>query len=128
MYPEIFHYTKEHEWVLVEGEDGTVGITFHAQKELGDIVYVDLPKVGAKAEKGVAFGSVESVKAVSEIFSPVSGDVVAVNEVLADAPEKLNEDPHGNAWLVRIKLSDPGETSGLMTAAEYQSYVGGSED
>jgi glycine cleavage system H protein len=83
--------------------------------------------VGAKAEKGVAFGSVESVKAVSEIFSPVSGDVVAINEELANAPEKLNEDPHGNAWLVRIKLSDPGETSGLMTAAEYQSYAGGSE-
>ncbi len=127
MYPDNFRYTKEHEWVQVEGDNGTVGITFHAQKELGDIVYVDLPKIGARAEKGVALGSVESVKAVSEIYSPVSGDVVAVNEALANAPEKLNEDPHGDAWLVRIRLSNPGETNDLMSAAEYQSYVGGSE-
>ncbi|HSW48766.1 MAG TPA: glycine cleavage system protein GcvH [Bryobacteraceae bacterium] len=124
MYPDNFRYTKEHEWVRVEGDQGTVGITFHAQKELGDIVYVDLPKVGAAVAKGAAMGSVESVKAVSEIFSPVSGEVAAVNEELANAPEKLNEDPHGAAWLVRIKLSSPDDTKDLMSAAEYQGYVG----
>jgi glycine cleavage system H protein len=124
MYPDNFRYTTEHEWVLAEGDSGTVGITFHAQHELGDIVYVDLPKVGAKAEKGVAFGSVESVKAVSEIFAPVSGKIVAVNELLADAPEKLNEDPHGAAWLVKIKLSKPEELAELMTAAGYQEHIG----
>ncbi len=124
MYPDNFRYTKEHEWVLVEGDNGTVGVTFHAQHELGDIVYVDLPKVGAKTEKGVAFGSVESVKAVSEVFAPVSGEVVAVNEDLANAPEKLNEDPHGAGWLVKLKLANPGETKDLMTATDYQSYVG----
>jgi len=124
MYPDNFRYTTEHEWVLAEGDSGTVGITFHAQHELGDIVYVDLPKIGAKAEKGVSFGSVESVKAVSEIFAPVSGKIVAVNELLTDAPEKLNEDPHGAAWLVKIKLSKPEELAELMTAAEYQEHIG----
>jgi glycine cleavage system H protein len=124
MYPDNFRYTKEHEWVLVEGDTGTIGITDHAQEELGDIVYVDLPKIGAQAEKGVPLGSVESVKAVSEVFSPVSGEVTAVNELLANAPEKLNEDPHGAAWLVKIKLSNPDETKDLMTAAEYQSHIG----
>ncbi len=124
MYPDNFRYTKDHEWVLVEGDKGTVGITDHAQKELGDIVYVDLPKVGSQAEKGVPIGSVESVKAVSEVFSPVSGEVIEINEVLANAPEKLNEDPHGEAWLARIKLSNPDDTKDLMTSAEYQSYIG----
>ena len=124
MYPDNFRYTTEHEWVLAEGDSGTVGITFHAQHELGDIVYVDLPKIGTRSEKGVAFGSVESVKAVSEIFAPVSGKVVAVNELLADAPEKLNEDPHEAAWLVKIKLSKPEELGELMTAAEYQEHIG----
>jgi glycine cleavage system H protein len=124
MYPEAFRYTKEHEWVLVEGDMGTVGLTFHAQKELGDIVYVDPPKVGTTAERGKAVGSVESVKAVSDIFSPVSGEVVAVNELLTASPEKLNEDPHGAAWLFKIKLSAPAEAQELLTAADYQAYVG----
>ena len=123
MYPDNFRYTKEHEWVLVEGDTGTVGITDHAQKELGDIVYVDLPKIGFIAEQGKTVGSVESVKAVSDLFSPVSGEIVAVNELLATTPEKLNEDPHGAAWLFKIKLSSPGEVGGLLTAADYQSYV-----
>jgi len=123
MYPENFRYTKEHEWVLVEGDTGTVGITHHAQEQLGDIVYVDLPKVGAKLEKGAAMGSVESVKAVSEIFSPVSGEVIAVNETLSDAPEKLNQDPHGEGWLVKVKLADPQEAATLMDAAQYQALV-----
>lgn len=123
-YPKEFRYTKEHEWVRVEGEIGTVGITDHAQKELGDIVYVDLPKIGSAVEQGKSLGSVESVKAVSDIFSPVSGEVVEINESLADAPEKLNQDPHGSAWLVKIKLSDAGQVSGLMSAADYESYAG----
>jgi glycine cleavage system H protein len=101
-----------------------IGITDHAQKELGDIVYVDLPKVGAAAEKGKTIGSVESVKAVSDIYAPVSGEVTEVNEALATAPEKLNEDPHGEAWLVKIKLSDPEEIKQLLNAADYQTYVG----
>ena len=124
-YPETYRYTKEHEWVLLEGDTASVGITFHAQKELGDIVYVDLPKPGTKVEVGKSFGSVESVKAVSDIYSPVTGEVVEANGTLADAPEKLNEDPHGAAWLVKIKLADPSELNGLLSAADYQSYIGG---
>jgi glycine cleavage system H protein len=124
MYPDDYRYTKEHEWVLVEGDTATVGITFHAQKELGDIVYVDLPKAGARVEKGKPLGTVESVKAVSEVFSPVSGEVVSINEMLANAPEKLNEDPHGAAWLVKIDLSNPDEVKDLLTAAQYQGFVG----
>ncbi|MGC8759589.1 MAG: glycine cleavage system protein GcvH [Bryobacteraceae bacterium] len=123
-YPENFRYTKEHEWIQVEGGIGTVGITDHAQKELGDIVYVDLPKPGTAVEAGKPLGSVESVKAVSDIYSPVSGEVVEVNELLATAPEKLNEDPHGAAWLVKIRLSNPAELDSLMSAAEYQAYLG----
>jgi glycine cleavage system H protein len=123
-YPENFHYTKEHEWVRVDGETATVGITDHAQEELGDIVYVDLPKVGATLEKGKTFGSVESVKAVSDVYSPVSGEVVEINEALATAPEKLNADPHGEAWLVKIKLTAPDEIKQLLSAADYQKYIG----
>lgn len=124
MYPETFRYTKEHEWVLVEGDTGTVGITDHAQKELGDIVYVDLPKLGITLAKGATFGSVESVKAVSDIYAPISGEVLETNSLLAAAPEKLNEDPHGAAWLVKIKLANPAEIEQLMTVTEYQSYIG----
>jgi glycine cleavage system H protein len=124
MYPDNLRYTKEHEWVLVEGDVGTIGITDHAQKELGDIVYVDLPKPGSTAEQGKAIGSVESVKAVSDIYAPVSGEVVAVNELLTTSPEKLNEDPHGAAWLFKVKLSAPDEVKQLLSKADYQSYVG----
>jgi glycine cleavage system H protein len=123
-YPENYRYTKEHEWVLAEGDTGTIGISFHAQKELGDIVYVDLPKVGAMAEKGKTIGSVESVKAVSDIFAPVSGEVIAVNELLTTSPEKLNEDPHGAAWLFKVRLSAPDEVKELMSAADYAGYAG----
>jgi glycine cleavage system H protein len=101
-----------------------VGITDHAQQELGDIVYVDLPKVGSRIDAGKSLGSVESVKAVSDIYSPVSGEITEINESLADAPEKLNSDPHGDAWLVKIRLSNPGEIQNLMSAADYQTYVG----
>jgi len=124
MYPDNFRYTKEHEWVLAEGDTGTVGITGHAQEELGDIVYVDLPKVGTRVEAGKTLGTVESVKAVSDIYSPVSGEVTEINESLADAPEKLNADPHGAAWLVKIRLSAPAEVQNLMSSADYQSYIG----
>ncbi len=123
-YPESYKYTKEHEWVHAEGGQGTVGITYHAQHELGDIVFVDLPKVGAKISKGETLGSVESVKAVSDIYSPVSGEISAVNDLLAKDPEKLNEDPHGDAWLVKLTLASPDELNALMSAADYQSYVG----
>ncbi|HKW99640.1 MAG TPA: glycine cleavage system protein GcvH [Bryobacteraceae bacterium] len=123
-YPQDFRYTKEHEWIRAEGDVGTIGITDHAQKELGDIVYVDLPKVGARVEQGKSLGSVESVKAVSDIYSPVSGEVIEFNETLAQAPEKLNQDPHGAAWLVKIRLSAPDELKSLLSADEYQAYVG----
>lgn len=123
-YPDQFHYTKEHEWVRVDGDTGTVGITWHAQNELGDIVYVDLPKIGSQVTKGGNLGSVESVKAVSDIYSPVSGEVSEVNEALTTAPEKLNNDPHGDAWLVKIKLTAPDEIKSLLSAADYQTYIG----
>lgn len=123
-YPENFHYTKEHEWVSVEGDTGTVGITDHAQSELGDIVYVDLPKVGSTVEAGKTFGSVESVKAVSDIYSPLTGEIVAINDTLTTAPETLNSDPHAAGWLVKIKLSAPDEVKGLLSAADYQAYIG----
>jgi glycine cleavage system H protein len=123
-YPENFHYTKEHEWVSVEGDVGTIGITDHAQHELGDIVYVDLPKPGTVVAQGKTLGSVESVKAVSDIYSPVTGEVVEINQALAEAPEKLNADPHGDAWLVRIRLSTPDEIKHLLSAADYRSYIG----
>src|SRR5260370_16348258 len=122
-YPEEYRYTKEHEWVKPEGSVGVVGITDHAQSELGDIVYVDLPKIGAQIEKGKSLGSVESVKAVSDIYSPVSAEVIEVNELLTTAPEKLNEDPHGAAWLVKVRLSAPDELKQLMSASEYQDYI-----
>ncbi len=124
MYPADFRYTKEHEWVRAEGEIGTVGITFHAQKELGDIVYVDLPKLGTQVAQGKTLGSVESVKAVSDIYSPVTGEVIEVNQALAEAPEKLNQDPHGEAWLVKIRMTAPEEVSQLLSAADYETYIG----
>jgi len=123
-YPENFRYTKEHEWVSLEGGTATIGITFHAQSELGDIVYVDLPKVGATLETGKSFGSVESVKAVSDIYAPIAGEVTEINETLATAPEKLNEDPHGAAWLIKVKVESPADFNNLLSAADYQTYVG----
>jgi glycine cleavage system H protein len=123
-YPENFRYTKEHEWVKAEGDTAYVGITDHAQHELGDIVFVDLPKAGTKLSKGETLGSVESVKAVSDIYAPVSGEVLEANAALTQTPEKLNEDPHGEAWLVKVKLSSAGEINDLMSAGDYQTYVG----
>jgi glycine cleavage system H protein len=123
-YPDNFRYTKEHEWVRLEGDTATFGITFHAQSELGDIVYVELPKPGTMLEAGKSFGSVESVKAVSDIYTPVSGEVIEANETLVTAPEKLNEDPHGAAWLIKVKVNDPADFNKLLSPADYQAYVG----
>jgi glycine cleavage system H protein len=123
MYPSEYRYTKEHEWIDVKDDIGTVGITDYAQHELGDVVYVEMPKAGTKLEAGQPFGTVESVKAVSEIYAPVSGEVTEVNGALGDNPELLNQDPQGKAWLVRLKLSKPAEVSGLMDAAAYQAYI-----
>ena len=124
MYPSDYRYTKEHEWVHVQGDTATVGITSYAQHELGDVVFVELPKVAAKVEAGKSFGTVESVKAVSDIYAPVSGEVTGINSSLADAPERINEDPHGQAWLIKVKLSNPAEVAGLMDAAAYQAFLG----
>jgi glycine cleavage system H protein len=123
MYPAGYRYTKEHEWVSVEGAVGTIGITDYAQAELGDVVFVELPKVGTQLKAGQSLGTVESVKAVSEIFSPVSGEVTETNPALAGSPEKINQDPHAAAWLVKIRLSDPKEASSLMDAASYEGYI-----
>ena len=121
-YPNDRKYTKEHEWVKIDGGTGTVGITDHAQSSLGDIVFVELPKVGATLAAGKSLGTVESVKAVSDIYSPVSGEVTEVNGELATAPEKINSDAHG-AWMIKLKLSNPGEANGLMSAADYEKFV-----
>src|SRR5919206_3989796 len=118
--PEGLYYSKDHEWLKVEGETGTVGITDHAQSSLGDVVYVELPKAGESFAAHESFGSVESVKAVSEIFTPVGGEVVEVNESLQDEAEKVNTDPYGEAWLIRIRMSNPGEVDSLLNAAEYE--------
>lgn len=116
-------FSKEHEWLRIDGETGTVGITDHAQKELGDIVYVELPKIGLKFDSGETFGSVESVKAVSELFIPVSGEVVEINEDLGSAPEAINEDPYGKGWMIRIRIRDNSETADLMSGEEYAEYT-----
>jgi glycine cleavage system H protein len=123
-YPESYRYTKEHEWVRANGSEGTVGITDHAQHELGDIVFVNLPKAGSRLKRGETLGSVESVKAVSDIYSPVSGEVTAANELLSQKPETLNSDPHGDGWLIKVKLAAPEEINALMSAADYQEYIG----
>ena len=123
MSPGELLYTKDHEWLRLEGDTGTIGITDHAQKSLGEVVYVELPKVNDRFDDGATFGSVESVKAVSELFMPVSGEVVAVNEELGDAPEKINEDPYGQGWMIRIRLTDTSETGKLISAEEYDEYT-----
>jgi len=122
-YPANFRYTKEHEWVDVKDGVATVGITDYAQSELGDVVFVELPAVGKQLEAGKSLGSVESVKAVSEIYAPVSGEVTAANGELQNKPETINTDPHGAAWLVKIKLSNPAELGKLMDGAAYETYV-----
>ncbi len=121
-YPATYRYTKEHEWIEVEGKTGRIGITDYAQGSLGDIVFVDMPKVGATVTAGTVFGSVESVKAVSDLYSPVSGTVTAVNEELTSAPEKINTDAHG-AWIIKVDLSNPSDVDALLDAAAYEKFV-----
>jgi glycine cleavage system H protein len=128
MYPEEYYYTKEHEWIKVDNDEAVVGITDFAQKQLGDVVYVELPEVGAAFEFHQSLGVIESVKAVSDIYSPISGNVVAVNEELDGSPEIVNEDPHGKGWIVRLKLGDETEIEKLMTATEYEKFLEGLED
>jgi glycine cleavage system H protein len=121
-YPAGFKYTKDHEWIELTGDNGKVGITDYAQQQLGDVVYVELPEIGAKLKQGQSFGTIESVKAVSELYSPVTGEVVEVNTALKDKPETVNKDPHAS-WMVVIKLSSPGEAGALLDAAQYQDLV-----
>lgn len=122
-YPASFRYTKDHEWIDVKDGVGTVGITDYAQHELGDVVFVELPKVGAKVEVGKSFGTVESVKAVSEIYAPAAGEVVETNSGLQNTPEKINSDPHGAAWLIKVRLTNPADVNGLMDASAYEAYI-----
>ena len=126
-YPEDYKYTKEHEWISVEGNEGTVGITYHAQAELGDVVYVELPAVGVHLEAGQPFGTIESVKAVSELYAPVSGEVTGVHKELLDQPELVNEDPHGAAWMVRVSMADSSEMEGLLSFSDYVSFLESAE-
>jgi len=128
MYPDNFHYTKDHEWVKAEGGVATVGITDFAQKQLGDVVYVELPEVGSSLESHQSLGVVESVKAVSDIYAPVSGEVLEVNEALNDTPETLNEDPHGEGWIIKLKIKDPSQLEKLMSVSEYEKFLEGLEE
>jgi len=121
-YPAGFKYTKDHEWIDLSGDQGKVGITDYAQQQLGDVVYVELPDAGAKLKQGQSFGTIESVKAVSELYSPVTGEIVEVNAALKDKPELINKDPHAS-WMVVIKVTNPGEVGALLDATQYQDLV-----
>ena len=121
--PEDLHYSKDHEWVRVDGDQAIIGITDYAQNSLGDVVYVELPKAGEEFAANEPFGSVESVKAVSEVFTPIAGSVVQINESLADEPESVNSDPYGAGWMIRLKMANPGEVDSLLTAAEYEDFT-----
>ncbi len=122
MYPADLKYTKDHEWIRISGSEAHVGITDYAQKQLGDVVFVELPEVGRRVKQGDVFGTIESVKAVSELFSPVSGEVIEVNNALADHPEKVNSDPHAT-WMVRLRIDNPSEASTLLDSAAYSDFV-----
>lgn len=124
MYPDNIRYTREHEWVRVSGSQGTIGVSFFAQKELGDVVFVDLPKAGQMLAAGDEFGTIESVKAVSELYAPVTCEVIAVNEALTEHPEIVNEDPYDRGWMIRVRLTNESELSGLMDSAAYKSFIG----
>lgn len=121
--PENLRYSKDHEWISVDGDSATIGVTDYAQQSLGDVVYIDMPRVGDKFGSHEAFGSVESVKAVSEIFTPVAGEVIEVNEGLNDAPESVNGDPYGSGWMVKIKMDNPGEADAMLSGEEYEEYL-----
>ena len=127
MYPNDFRYTKEHEWIKVEGGEAVVGVTDFAQKQLGDIIYVELPEAGKALEVHQAVGVIESVKSVSDVYSPVAGEVVGVNEELNQAPDLVNKDPHGKGWIVRLRIKDKAAVETLMTASDYEKYLEGLE-
>lgn len=122
-YPDDYKYSEEHEWISVESDIGTIGITDHAQAELGDVVYVELPAVGEQLEVGQSFGTIESVKAVSELYAPISGEVTEVHEALVDQPELVNEDPHGEAWMIRVKVADPAHVDAMLSSGDYVSFL-----
>lgn len=128
MYPDEYFYTKDHEWLKKEGDEARIGITDFAQKQLGDVVYVELPQPGAQLEFHQSLGVIESVKAVSDIYSPISGEVIEINETLSDSPEVVNEDPHGKGWMVRIKIKDQKELEKLMSLSEYEKFLEGLEE
>ena len=123
-FPDNLKYTKEHEWIRVEGETGFVGITDYAQGELGDVVFVELPAKGKKVKKGETFGTVEAVKAVSDLYAPVSGEVVEANPMLEKTPELVNKEPYGNGWMIKLRLGNPGELSALLDAKKYRELIG----
>lgn len=128
MYPNNFHYTKDHEWVEVKGDIATVGITDYAQNHLGDVVYIELPAIGKALDAHSTIGTIESVKAVSDIFSPVSGEVIEANGALNNSPEVVNQDPHGKGWIIRLKMKNKGDLQALMNAADYEKYLEGLEE
>jgi len=123
MYPKDLKYDKEHEWVRVDGDVATLGITDYAQDQLGEVVYVDLPSVGDEIVGNETFGEIESVKSVSELYTPVSGEVIAVNDALSDSPEQVNEDPYGEGWMVKVRMGDQSDLAGLMTADDYEAFI-----
>ncbi len=122
-HPSDRKYSNEHEWVIVEGDVATIGISEFAQDQLGEVVYVDLPSVGDTLNAGDTFGEIESVKSVSELYAPVTGEVVQVNDSLSDTPETVNQDPHGEGWMIKVRVDDPSETEGLMSADEYDEFI-----
>ena len=123
-FPENLKYTKDHEWILVQGETGTVGITDHAQGELGDVVFVELPAIGKLVKQGESFGTIEAVKAVSDLYAPAAGSILEVNKELSTSPELVNKDPYGKGWMVKIKVSNPKELTKLLDASAYKSLIG----
>ena len=123
MYPSELKYDREHEWVRVEGDEAVIGISHFAQDQLGEVVYVDLPSAGDSVNAGETFGEIESVKSVSELYSAVTGEVVAVNDALADTPETVNEDPYGEGWMIRVKMADPAQLDDMISAEEYEAFV-----
>ncbi len=127
MYPQDFYYSKDHEWVKVEGDTATVGITDFAQKQLGDVVYIELPAIGTRLDVHQTIGVVESVKAVSDVYSPISGEVTTVNEELNNSPEMLNQDPHAKGWIIRMKVKDKADIEKLMNSVDYEKYLEGVE-
>lgn len=122
-FPKELNYTSEHEWTRIEGDTATVGITDYAQSELGDIVYVELPEVGAQIKQGDSFGTIEAVKAVSDLYAPLTGEVIEVNESLNDAPEKINQDPYNEGWMIKIRIADQSEKSDLLDAGQYENLI-----